>query len=82
MSCMRLFRGEPRDPVLEGKIGNYLRRTQGAHGGWALFQDGAFDISASVKAYFALKAIGDSTDAPAYGARARGDPRAMAARRA
>src|SRR6185503_10394167 len=29
-----------------------------------LFQDGAFDVSASVKAYFALKMIGDLIDAP------------------
>ena len=43
---------------------------QGAHGGWPLFQDGAFNISASVKAYFALKMIGDDIDAP-HMARAR-----------
>jgi squalene-hopene/tetraprenyl-beta-curcumene cyclase len=42
----------------------YLRRIQGQHGGWPLFQDGAFDMSASVKAYFALKMIGDPVDAP------------------
>src|SRR6185437_529535 len=47
-----------------GKIANYIRRRQGTHGGWALVQDGAFDMSASVKAYFALKMIGDSVDAP------------------
>ena len=47
------------DPDLQEKIGVYLRRVQGAHGGWPLFHDGGFDISASVKAYFALKAIGD-----------------------
>ena len=47
------------DPALERKIGNYLRDIQGAHGGWPLFHDGAFNISASVKAYFALKIIGD-----------------------
>jgi squalene-hopene/tetraprenyl-beta-curcumene cyclase len=35
-----------------------------------LFQDGAFNISASVKAYFALKMIGDSVNAP-HMARAR-----------
>ena len=52
------------DPVLEGKIGVYLRSTQAAHGGWPLFHDGAFNISASVKAYFALKAIGDDPEAP------------------
>ena len=48
---------------LERKIGVYLRRLQGRHGGWPLFHEGAFDISASVKAYFALKMIGDSPDA-------------------
>ena len=46
------------------KIGVYLRRIQGAHGGWPLYHDGAFDISATVKAYFALKMIGDDIDAP------------------
>ena len=45
------------DPVLEAEIGRYIRRIQGAHGGWPLYHDGQFDISASVKAYFALKAI-------------------------
>jgi squalene-hopene/tetraprenyl-beta-curcumene cyclase len=49
---------------LERKIGVYLRRIQGRHGGWPLFHDGALDISASVKAYFALKMIGDDPDAP------------------
>jgi squalene-hopene/tetraprenyl-beta-curcumene cyclase len=61
---LRHYRGEPIDSVLEGKIAVYLRRIQGAHGGWALFHNGAFDMSASVKAYFALKTIGDSPDAP------------------
>lgn len=61
---LRHFLGEPVDAELERKIANYLRRTQGSHDGWALFQDGAFDISATVKAYFALKATGDPIDAP------------------
>ncbi len=52
------------DPALEARIGVYLRAIQGAHGGWPLFHDGAFNISATVKAYFALKAIGDDPDAP------------------
>src|SRR5271165_396292 len=58
------------DPELEAKIGVYLRSIQGEHGGWPLFHDGAFDLSASVKAYFALKAIGDDPGA-AHMARAR-----------
>src|ERR1700716_1201326 len=49
---------------LERKIGVYLRRIQGAHGGWPLFHEGEFDMSASVKAYFALKMIGDDISAP------------------
>jgi squalene-hopene/tetraprenyl-beta-curcumene cyclase len=55
---------------LEPKIAVYLRRIQGAHGGWPLFHGGDFDMSASVKAYFALKAAGDAPDAP-HMARAR-----------
>ena len=61
---LRHYLGEPADLELERKIGVYLRRIQGAHGDWPLFHDGAFDISASVKAYFCLKMIGDSPDAP------------------
>ena len=67
---LRHYLAEPVDAVLEAKIARYLRRTQGAHGGWPLVHDGEFDMSASVKAYFALKMIGDSIDAP-HMARAR-----------
>ncbi|MSP00642.1 MAG: squalene--hopene cyclase [Acetobacteraceae bacterium] len=52
------------DAPLQAKIGVYLRDIQGVHGGWPLFHDGVFNISASVKAYFALKAIGDDPRAP------------------
>jgi squalene-hopene/tetraprenyl-beta-curcumene cyclase len=61
---LRHYLGEPVDSELEAKIANYLRRIQGAHGGWPLVHDGDLDMSASVKAYFALKMIGDSPDAP------------------
>src|ERR1700756_3601588 len=61
---LRHYLGEPVDAEIERKIAVYLRRIQGAHGGWPLFHDGAFDMSASVKAYFALKMIGDDIDAP------------------
>src|SRR5919109_194345 len=60
---LRHYLAEPVDPALEAKIAVYLRRIQGEHGGWPLFRDGAFDMSASVKAYFALKMIGDPIDA-------------------
>jgi squalene-hopene/tetraprenyl-beta-curcumene cyclase len=58
------FLGEEPNLDLERKIGVYLRRVQGAHGGWPLYHGGPVDISATVKAYFALKMIGDDTDAP------------------
>jgi squalene-hopene/tetraprenyl-beta-curcumene cyclase len=68
---MRHYLGEPVNAELERKIAVYLRRTQSVrHGGWPLFHDGEFDASATVKAYFALKMIGDSVDAP-HMARAR-----------
>ena len=60
---LRHYLGEPVNAPLEAKIAVYLRRIQGAHGGWPLFHDGDFDVSASVKAYFALKMIGDNTQA-------------------
>ena len=60
---LRRFLGDP-DPVIEAEIAIYLRKNQGEHGGWALFHDGDFDISASVKAYFALKLVGDDPAAP------------------
>ena len=60
---LRHYLGEPVDAALEAGIAAYLRRIQGAHGGWPLFADGAFDMSATVKAYFALKMIGDSPQA-------------------
>src|SRR5579872_4793734 len=60
---LRHYLGEPVDAALEAKIAVYLRRIQGAHGGWPLFAEGDLDISATVKAYFALKVIGDSVEA-------------------
>src|ERR1700733_13918704 len=49
---------------LHERMANYLRGIQEPeHGGWPLFHRGAFDISASVKAYFALKCVGDNPDA-------------------
>jgi len=68
---LRHFLGEPVDTDLEARIGRYLRRIQDArHDGWGLYHQGDFDVSASVKAYFALKMIGDEPQAP-HMARAR-----------
>ncbi|QXX75105.1 squalene--hopene cyclase [Methylovirgula sp. HY1] len=61
----RHFLGDLPPPALEEKIGRYLRRQQSAiHDGWPLLHGDKFNLSSSVKAYFALKVIGDSVDAP------------------
>jgi squalene-hopene/tetraprenyl-beta-curcumene cyclase len=52
------------DDDVQQALAHYLRGIQGEHGGWPLFHGGAFDLSASVKAYFALKAAGDAPEAP------------------
>ena len=52
------------DRDLERRIGVYLRRRQAAHGGWSLFPGAELDVSASVKAYYALKLLGDDPTAP------------------
>ena len=66
---LRHFLGEADDGI-EARIAAYLRRIQGADGGWPLFHGGASDLSATVKAYFALKMTGDDPAAP-HMARAR-----------
>ena len=58
--------GEPRF----GKLAEYLRRKQLPGGGWPIYPGGPPEVSASVKAYFALKLAGDEPDAP-HMARAR-----------
>lgn len=52
-----------REPDVETGIGHYLRDHQGTDGGWPLYESGAMDTSCSVKAYFALKLIGDDPEA-------------------
>lgn len=52
------------DPEEERRIGEYIRSTQSDGGGWPLFHGGDLDISATVKAYYALKLIGDDPEAP------------------
>ncbi|HXP31928.1 MAG TPA: squalene--hopene cyclase [Stellaceae bacterium] len=58
------------DADVAAGLAHYLRSIQGEHGGWPLFHGGGLDLSASIKAYFALKAAGDPPDAP-HMARAR-----------
>jgi len=47
------------------KAGEYLRKKQLPTGGWATYPGGPADVSASAKAYFALKLLGDDAQAPA-----------------
>ncbi len=60
----KAFRGEALERRLELKFARYIRDRQKARGGWPLFENGGFNMSSSVKAYFALKMIGDPADAP------------------
>ncbi len=52
------------DAPLEAKIAAYLRAHQAEHGGWPLYHGGDFNMSCSVKAYYALKLAGDDPHAP------------------
>lgn len=51
------------DDQVEARLAVYIRSRQAAHGGWPLFHGGEFDISCTVKAYLALKLIGDDPQA-------------------
>ncbi len=51
------------DEKAQAELATYLRRLQSdKHDGWPLFYDGDFNLSASVKAYYALKLAGDGPD--------------------
>jgi squalene-hopene/tetraprenyl-beta-curcumene cyclase len=52
------------DEDLQQKIAVHLREAQASHGGWPLYHGGDFDISCSVKVYYALKIVGDDPNAP------------------
>src|SRR5262252_4331548 len=52
------------DPERERKAVRYLRSAQLPDGGWPIYYGGPSEISASVKAYFALKLSGVSGDEP------------------
>ena len=53
------------DTDLEIKLARFIRSKQDKeHGGWPLYYDGHFDLSCTVKAYYALKLVGDSPEAP------------------
>src|SRR5215469_1965112 len=46
------------------KCANFILRHQNADGGWPIYNGGPSNVSASVKAYFALKLAGYSPDHP------------------
>lgn len=52
------------DPERERKAVRYLKSMQLPDGGWPIYYGGPAEISASVKAYFALKLSGVSADEP------------------
>jgi squalene-hopene/tetraprenyl-beta-curcumene cyclase len=57
------FLGRGHDPKVR-KAGNYLRASQRPQGGWSIYPGGPVEVSASVKAYFSLKLLGDQHDLP------------------
>ncbi|MGC1580300.1 MAG: hypothetical protein WA766_02390, partial [Candidatus Acidiferrales bacterium] len=46
------------------KLANHVRRLQLPDGGWNIFPKGPAELNATIKAYFALKLIGDDPQAP------------------
>ena len=60
MCCLRTFWVSRPIPGSRVRLPPICAAFRQQHGGWPLFHGGKFDMSASVKAYFALKMIGDS----------------------
>jgi squalene-hopene/tetraprenyl-beta-curcumene cyclase len=58
------FLGRESDPACV-KCAHYIQDHQLDDGGWAIYPGGPTDLSASVKAYFALKLVGISPEDPA-----------------
>ena len=67
---MKFVLGQEREPMADGRpglgvlgrIGNHLRSLQRSDGGWGQYPGSGNDLSATVKAYFALKLLGDDPD--------------------
>jgi squalene-hopene/tetraprenyl-beta-curcumene cyclase len=58
------FLGRENDPVCD-RCARYIQDQQLSDGGWAIYPGGPTEVSASVKAYFALKLTGVSPQEPA-----------------
>jgi squalene-hopene/tetraprenyl-beta-curcumene cyclase len=56
------FLGRELNPAFTAKVRRYLLNRQLDDGGWPLYTEGHADISCTVKAYFALKIIGEPID--------------------
>ncbi len=56
--------GRDVDAGLQGKCLRHIRRRQLPDGGWNIFEGGASEINATIKAYFALKLSGHSPHEP------------------
>jgi squalene-hopene/tetraprenyl-beta-curcumene cyclase len=56
------------DREREAKMITYLRRCQRPDGGWSLYEGGPANLSATIKAYFAMKAAGVPAEDPAMAA--------------
>ena len=68
ISSEQLLLGHLTDSVnrdREARIVRYLRRRQLPDGGWNLFEAGPINLSATIKAYFAMKMAGVDPDDPA-----------------
>jgi squalene-hopene/tetraprenyl-beta-curcumene cyclase len=57
------FLGREDEPRVR-KVATYLLEQQLPEGGWNNYPEGPVEVSVSVKAYFALKLLGHSADAP------------------
>ncbi|QOJ18860.1 MAG: squalene--hopene cyclase [Phycisphaeraceae bacterium] len=69
---MKFILGQENAPMRDGRtaaevlprIANWMRSMQRADGTWGQYPGASMDVSATVKAYFALKLLGDDPDAP------------------
>jgi len=57
------FLGRTHEPRVR-KAAEYIRRQQLDSGGWAIYPGGPPEVSASVKAYFVLKLLGEDANRP------------------
>ena len=56
------YLGEPPKLEQHQKFARYFHRAQLADGGWPLYSGGPIEVSSSVKAYYALKIMGEAED--------------------